>query len=224
MKSFPTRIGIHPEPCHTHRSNGLRLDIDRAKKENAMIDEKMLDGVFFVETLRRDAQEKGINQRLVGDWHILADWLNSDGSPLTPAQSNRVLYAWRAYVAIGLAPSFKLQEAFDTLGRLYLQQHPDCKSDKPPTNVMDVFDRMIATDTEIAEKRAADLAAERAKFEPIISALAATKIYHPRGVGVGVGVEPKLVATPIRRDKAMAVWMQRLGARGARLLLDFRSV
>ncbi|HEV7443196.1 MAG TPA: hypothetical protein VGO18_11420 [Steroidobacteraceae bacterium] len=139
-----------------------------------MNDEMMLDGVLFVDTLRREASEKGINTRLVHDWRTIADWLNSDGSALTPAQSQRVLNAWRAYVAIGMAPSFKLQEAFDTLGRRYLQQYPDCKGDKAPTNVMDVFDRLIATDSEIAEKRVSDLAAERARFGPIIEALAAS--------------------------------------------------
>lgn len=140
-----------------------------------MTEEMMLDGVFFVDTLRKVAHEKNVKLHLVEDWRILAEWLNSDGSALSAAQSQRVLYAWRAYVAIGLAPSVKMQEAFDTLGRLYLQQYPDCKGDKPPTNVMDVFDRLIATDKEIAEKRASDLAAERAKFEPIIKRLAATK-------------------------------------------------
>jgi len=141
-----------------------------------MTEEMMLDGVFFVDTLRKDAHEKGIDPRLIDDWRTLAAWLNSDGSELSPVQLQRVLHAWRAYVAIGLAPSFKLQEVFDALGRLYLQQYPDCKSEKPPTKVMDVFDRLIATDKEIAEKRASDLATEHAKFEPLIQKLAKTTI------------------------------------------------
>lgn len=132
-------------------------------------DKFLLDsGVFFVDTLRKLAQEKR-SELLVQDWQVLEMWLGCTGLELNQTDSDKIKKAWKCYIAIGLAPSIKLQPVFDKFSEQYRSKI--APQDKPPTEVMDVFDRMLATYEEIKEKRQADIREEKKKLQVIFANL-----------------------------------------------------
>ncbi|WP_375382547.1 hypothetical protein [uncultured Sphingomonas sp.] len=122
-------------------------------------------GLHFLDELRQDAEELNSPPAVRRDWQVIATWLQHGSGPLVPSEKTRVERAWAAYLAVGLAPSRELQPAFDH----FAQQVRAAKVDKPPTAVMNVFDRLLATDDQIGSKREADLAAERERFASIFS-------------------------------------------------------
>ncbi|WP_146204387.1 hypothetical protein [Massilia glaciei] len=94
-------------------------------------------------------------------------WLGQDIGELT-AQSE-VLYrrGYLAYLSIGVAPSFQLQKSFDMAFA-----HPEARArakHKPPEAVMDAFDRMFASDSEIASKRKHDWEVETAQMSQALN-------------------------------------------------------
>jgi hypothetical protein len=130
------------------------------------------DPTFFVDTgamyatmLRDLATGESATEDLRTDWMHLSAWLGCQGNQLTPQNLEAVRLAWRAYLAIGLAPSESLQPVFDLVSANLKRTDPDCKKDRPPTEIMDVFDRMLATRGEIAKKRALDIAAESERLK-----------------------------------------------------------
>ena len=128
-------------------------------------------GVFFIDTLRDLASKLDTPQPVKADWNVIQRWLGNDSEGLTIEDKKRIRDGWKAYIAIGLAPNDKLQNTFDLLSATLLATEPTCKSQKPPTTVMDVFDRLLASDTEIAHKRAKDIAAEKERLRPVIARL-----------------------------------------------------
>ena len=127
-------------------------------------------GKMFLSELAEDAAQPGAPEQIRADWKTVADWLGA--TALTSENSDRLSKAWIAYLAIGLAPSFKLQSAFDDISTK-IGNVP--ASDRPPTEVMRVFDRMLATDAEIKAKRAADWKAEEERLRPILAELKGEK-------------------------------------------------
>lgn len=123
-------------------------------------------GAFFVKTLRDLAFSDTGTPSVKADWKIVEAWLENYGTPLTDTELEKVQDAWLAYLAIGLAPSFALQGPFDALSAAIKKQIVITPAHKAPTKVMDVFDRLLATDKDIKEKRASDIEAERKRFEP----------------------------------------------------------
>ena len=126
-------------------------------------------GVHFVHVHRDIALKNDAPVGIRRDWSILQDWLGCAGRPLNETDDENVRLAWMGYYAVGVAPSFNLQPAFD----LFATQHDVTayKKHRPPTAIMDVFDRMQASDEEIAKKRAHDIDAARsdvkAKLAPL---------------------------------------------------------
>jgi len=124
-------------------------------------------GVFFITALQKMSQEKNPPPSLLKDWEIIENWLGCSGRRISKIDEDKIAKAWKAYLAIGLAPSFKLQGAFDLYCEKYKEENYSFKEDKPPTEIMDVFDRQLATDEEITQKRKHDLDVEKKKFEQV---------------------------------------------------------
>jgi hypothetical protein len=110
-------------------------------------------GVFFIHMLRKAALAGDAPTGQLKDWQVIEKWLGCLGGNITSVQEEKIGKGWKAYLAIGLAPSFKLQEAFDFYEKYYKDVGYSYKDDKPPTEVMDVFDRLLATDKEIGAKK-----------------------------------------------------------------------
>ncbi|MFK5948975.1 MAG: hypothetical protein QM500_09440 [Methylococcales bacterium] len=128
-------------------------------------------GVFFINMLSQTSQDKKASNELISDWHVINDWLGCKNCVITSKEEEKIGKGWKSYLAIGLAPSFKLQPAFDHFVKQYKDSGFSFKEDKPPTEVMDVFDRLLATDEELSVKRKHDWSEEKKKFESILNKL-----------------------------------------------------
>ncbi|HET7396853.1 MAG TPA: hypothetical protein VFK12_10495 [Gammaproteobacteria bacterium] len=132
-------------------------------------------GAFFIDVFRREAAAPNAPEALRNDWEILENWLGCAGRPLSTEDNTRISAAWRSYLAIGVAPSRNLQPQFDLFHEQYTKSGVDIEASKPPSEVMDVFDRLLATDAEIRKKKKEDWDAERKKLEPLLKGLGAKK-------------------------------------------------
>lgn len=125
-------------------------------------------GAVFVDNLRLDAARHDAPEAVRRDWTIIAKWLDHSTGDLSLDQHRRIERAWLAYLAIGAAPSHKLQPAFSMFAGQLVGTD---KADRAPTAVMDVFDRLIASDADIERKRAADMNATKAQLQPLLDRL-----------------------------------------------------
>jgi hypothetical protein len=128
-------------------------------------------GAHFVNALRRLSQDSTTPPQVKSDWKILEDWLGCIGRAPTDGDNERIRKAWCAYFAIGVAPSHELQPVFDSFSDKHKASGQPYTSDKPPENVMDVFDRLLASDADIKKKQADDIAAEKKKFAKLLDNL-----------------------------------------------------
>ena len=126
-------------------------------------------GGSFVRMLRDVAQDAKTTEGIRNDWTIIRLWLGDCNSELSAAHLETVGKAWRAYLAIGLAPSHELQPVFDSIHERF--STAEAKRDIPPVEIMDAFDRMLASDAQIKAKRSSDTEAERAKFAQAMEGL-----------------------------------------------------
>ncbi len=111
-------------------------------------------GVMFVTMAQGLAAQEGASQRAKDNWDAIYNWLELDGGEIGQEEQGLIEKAWKAYMAIGVAPSKKLQSSFDQFSKDYKLEDYDFQPDKPPAEVITAFDRMLATDDEIKEKRA----------------------------------------------------------------------
>lgn len=125
-------------------------------------------GLVFLEILKEEAGQPDASDGMRRDWEIVARWLEHRSGSFTPVQSKRLEAAWTAYLSIGHAPSVALQKDF----KMFAEQLAGTdKRDRPPAEIMDVFDRLLATDEEIRTKRAADWKQTEAEFRPLVDNL-----------------------------------------------------
>ena len=127
-------------------------------KKPEAYDMSYASGRHFVTILCTLARDPGARKALVADWNVLEKWLDCANRPLSDHDLDKIGRAWRVYNAIGVAPSRKLQDSFSCYQQ-NLQHIVDINgSDRAPSEVMAVFDRMLATDDEITIKRELDAA------------------------------------------------------------------
>jgi hypothetical protein len=111
-------------------------------------------GALFVTELRNDASTPGIPKDMVEDWKIVESWLGCTGRELTDDDCQKIGIAWRSYIARGVAPSVALEPVFKEFSKKAKEQ--GWKTEKVPPDLFRVFDRLLARDKEIQEKRARD--------------------------------------------------------------------
>jgi len=128
-------------------------------------------GLFFIHQMRKMAMEENPPARVLSDWKVIEEWLGCSGNQLSKEHEATISKAWKAYIAIGLAPSFELQEAFDSFSKQYLEAGYSYKEDKAPTEVMNVFDRLLATAEQLSAKRKHDWAEEKKRLEGALKGL-----------------------------------------------------
>lgn len=143
--------------AYDHRTRKITLD----KNSDFLSDA----GLFFVNSLRDSATKKNCPQSFHDDWKVLSEWLVCSSGCLSAADEEKITNGWRAYLTIGLAPSFKLEEVFDSARCMYKSGGFDIDKHKAPPEVMGVFDRMLATDEEISLKREYDIEVEKLGFK-----------------------------------------------------------
>lgn len=129
-------------------------------------------GCSYVRELREDAHRAKTTEGIRKDWTIISLWLGDCDTELSADHLEKIDKAWRAYLGIGLAPSHELQPVFDSVHERF--NTAEAKHDKPPVEIMDVFDRLLATDNQIRAKRASDAKAENERLAKIIGRLPGT--------------------------------------------------
>ncbi|MEG3153457.1 hypothetical protein [Sphingomonas sp. RB1R13] len=109
-------------------------------------------GVLFVTQLHEDSKRVEAPARIVNNWKIMANFLGHQEGELQPEHIVKIEEAWSSYLASGVAPSLELQSVFSPLTQERVRRSPK----GPPPEIREVFDRLLATDEKIAEKRIAD--------------------------------------------------------------------
>ena len=111
-------------------------------------------GSLFLKILRDLAGTSGVAEGLAADWVVVAGWLGCEGGELTQDDYEKFGLVFRSYLARGVAPSLALEEPFKKFA-------PMAKAEAwpvvpVPQELVPVFERMLASDRQIQEKRAND--------------------------------------------------------------------
>jgi hypothetical protein len=126
-------------------------------------------GVHFVSTYREIAKSNDAPPAIRNDWKIIEEWLGCSGRDLNNEDMDRIRKAWYGYCAVGVAPSKETQPAFDMYSKM-----PSVKKflkDKPPTYIMDIFDRMMASEEDIAKHKSAYFEEEMKPFKALFESM-----------------------------------------------------
>lgn len=168
-------------------------------------------GQFFLLTLKKISKDPSLapDHSLKSDWRVIEEWLGCGDGNLSESDLDKVGTAWKAYIAIGLAPSEKLQDSFDHQSHLYKKQGYSFEKDKAPEAVMDVFDRLLATDEEIATKQKTTIEAETLNFKNLLGDIqpspgARSGNAVPSYTGSDIGVKVDRQKLPIA---IAAIWL-----------------
>jgi hypothetical protein len=112
-------------------------------------------GVIAVKMTKVFAELDGASQNAKDNWNIIRNWLEMDiGEELGPDEQHRIKKAYKAYLAMGIAPSVKLDPVFKEASKQYKTAGYDLETNKPPAEILQAFGRMLATEKEIEKKRA----------------------------------------------------------------------
>jgi hypothetical protein len=112
-------------------------------------------GSSFLAELHEDATTPNAPQSIVDDWDMVKSWLGCEDRELTNADCERFGLFFLSYMAQGIAPSVELQPLFEQVSR---DARSEIQGDLPavPPELACVFDRLLASDEAIREKRTRD--------------------------------------------------------------------
>lgn len=110
-----------------------------------------------------DSKEKDAPESVRHDWKTISTWLGGCENGIEITKNEKIQKAWKAYLSIGVAPSLGLQHLFDS----YSNASGSSNYPRPPQEILAVFDRLIATDEEISEKRHSDAKQEKDHLKKI---------------------------------------------------------
>lgn len=121
---------------------------------------------FYLETFYDLANQQGAPQALVDDWQVIADWLDiKPGQVMTTEQHETFARGFEKYLMEGKAPAQEVRGFFARMRRWLIGIYKDITNlqVKLSDSIRGVFDRMVATETEIAAAEA------REKVAPMFS-------------------------------------------------------
>jgi hypothetical protein len=113
-------------------------------------------GHFYLEVLGDVAARRDANEGIRQDYQKILDWLGvKDRNGITVKEHEQFARGFESYLMEGKAPSNALRGAFDRFRAwlLYLYKSIKSLAVKLTPEVRDVFDRMLASDQEIADAR-----------------------------------------------------------------------
>lgn len=109
-------------------------------------------GVFFLHNLAKLAGMPNSPRQIREDYDLISRTVGIENGVIDSASEEKFREYYRDYLAVGIAPSVRLQPSFDRL-RL---EFDAVKIKALPQGIRAAFDRLLATDEEIGEKRAID--------------------------------------------------------------------
>ena len=104
--------------------------------------------ITTVTMARAAAKLENSPKRTRDNWAAISNYLGSD--EIGPLELQKLKPALQAYIVRGLAPSKELQPAFDTIRRMVTNKAEDMDQSKVPEAIFDAFDKILATDEQIA--------------------------------------------------------------------------
>lgn len=107
-------------------------------------------GQLFVHSMKEAAELSDAPPTIKRDWKILKNWLQCPDGGIDSETNKRIALAWQSYLAAGVSPSVALEGAFVSFKSLAIREKWLTKS--VPLEIQSIFDRMLATDDEIANK------------------------------------------------------------------------
>jgi hypothetical protein len=111
-------------------------------------------GVYFLYMMKKIVEESSTATALqIRDFGKIKKWLGCEGRDITKLDEEKMAKAWKAYLAMGKAPSITLQPTFDYFSEKYKNEGYSPIADRAPSSVYGVFMRMMASDDEIKLKR-----------------------------------------------------------------------
>ena len=112
-------------------------------------------GSAFLAELKADALTPGGAPSLACDWTVVEKWLGCEGRELSQSDYERFGLVFRSYLARGVAPSVALEPTFRKISQLAKSEARQNLPPVPPA-LIPVFDRMLASDEDIQQKRVHD--------------------------------------------------------------------
>ncbi|WP_059424730.1 DUF2569 family protein [Sulfuricella sp. T08] len=112
-------------------------------------------GLFYINVLRDMALDPKASSQLRAEWQTIENWLGSSGREFNDDDTKKITDAWAAYLAIGVAPTSDLQPMFSMISKR--SDAEQLKRHTPPTNILDVFERILATDDEFRANKSAKI-------------------------------------------------------------------
>src|SRR3990167_10897990 len=108
-------------------------------------------GHSWLEELRLDAQREGAPQQLTDDWNTIKAWANIEDT-ISVDSHEQFAKGIEAYVMEGKSPSVELQSVFNRFKTWLVKIYKSLKAlgVEISPEVREVFDRMLATDEQIA--------------------------------------------------------------------------
>jgi hypothetical protein len=155
------RIGLNDQNNKNKLTNNEYGIADYLTQENedGEIDVFASSGKLFINLLRSsvlDSITSPLTPAIRKDrhrWSIIEGWLGCSGRELTAEDNEKISLAWKAYGAIGIAPSVKLQPSFNEYRDHYESIEFSIEDNEPPSEVIEgVFDKLLATDQERERK------------------------------------------------------------------------
>lgn len=158
-------------------------------------------GVFFVEMMKSMTKQQGASRRQIHDWGVIEIWLDCQSRELNKRDKEKIGNAWKAYLARGVAPSVELQSAFDYFSKQYMDEGYSCEDNKPPAEIMKVFDRLLASDAATRETKARGKTEENEVAPEILNAVFSLIENDLENVKKGEHPETRLIPhIAIKRD------------------------
>lgn len=153
--------GEAPRGRITLADNKAVIDLFKGADKSTFLHET---GHLWLDELMRDAEQQHSSEQLRADRDAVLSWLGvKDAGEIGTAQHEKWAEGFERYLADGSAPSNALAKAFEQFKQWLLDVYhavAGLKQDVSP-EIRGVMDRLIATDKEIATRRA-DLADEAA--------------------------------------------------------------
>jgi len=115
---------------------------------------------LWLEELKADAADPNAPEQIKRDWQTLLDWFKANGyevrNGVIPAGAHEMFArTGERYMREGKAPSVGLKRAFETFRSWLVSLYKTVRGLNSPITpeIREVFDRLLATDEEIAEAR-----------------------------------------------------------------------
>lgn len=135
-------------------ANVFRIELFQARNLSTLLHELSHQ---WLEELRQDAESSDAPEQVKADWQAAQDWFAKNGHPVVdgviPVEAHEMwARGGERYLMEGKAPSSALQRLFETFRGWLLSIYKTVEALRAPITpeIRGVFDRLLATDEEIA--------------------------------------------------------------------------